>query len=363
MVLGASGPAEQIFDRRGIGFVEHIVDAAVAPGIAAPGTEALGVEPGGDRRRARPRRLQLEDPVHLARLGRIDDQAAVLVAAIVIGAQALARTGSKEPFLYAFDLLELDGQDLRRSPWESRRNALAKLLDGAATDGIRLSEQYLPSEVETLIIMTQADLPQICRIYESVVQAHLAAGIRVITYSPEIGTVRIAQPARPADPLTGRVADVLVVPRVRRTTMHPAYLLMSPALRPDQVAAMAALRLDPSDEGLSKLEVRAQDLLDASRRRVMVEGLARSVASEYFTASAWRDPAAAGAQLAVIERLVDRAHAMSDDPLKRRAMLYRLLYGELEAPEAAKKMATWVSPAPAAQARASQRHRLQSKLD
>jgi peptidoglycan/xylan/chitin deacetylase (PgdA/CDA1 family) len=41
--------------------------------------------------------------------------------------------------LYAFDLIELDGQDLRRHPWRERRAALAKLIGGAAA-GIVLSE-------------------------------------------------------------------------------------------------------------------------------------------------------------------------------------------------------------------------------
>ena len=58
---------------------------------------------------------------------------------------AVGRKGSRDAFLYAFDLLELDGHDLRREPWEARRDALASLLRGAAHDtgvgqGIRLSE-------------------------------------------------------------------------------------------------------------------------------------------------------------------------------------------------------------------------------
>jgi hypothetical protein len=35
-------------------------------------------------------------------------------------------------FLYAFDVIELDRQDLRRHPWRERRAALAKLIGGAA---------------------------------------------------------------------------------------------------------------------------------------------------------------------------------------------------------------------------------------
>jgi bifunctional non-homologous end joining protein LigD len=45
----------------------------------------------------------------------------------------------REAFLYAFDLLELDGTDLRREPWETRRARLAGLLRRAG-EGVRLSE-------------------------------------------------------------------------------------------------------------------------------------------------------------------------------------------------------------------------------
>ena len=42
-------------------------------------------------------------------------------------------------FLYAFDLLELDGQDLRREPLETRKATLASLLRGSLP-GLRLNE-------------------------------------------------------------------------------------------------------------------------------------------------------------------------------------------------------------------------------
>jgi bifunctional non-homologous end joining protein LigD len=42
-------------------------------------------------------------------------------------------------FLYAFDLLELDGHDLRREPWSQRRWKLARLLRGAG-HGVQLSD-------------------------------------------------------------------------------------------------------------------------------------------------------------------------------------------------------------------------------
>jgi bifunctional non-homologous end joining protein LigD len=51
---------------------------------------------------------------------------------------AVGRKGSRDAFLYAFDLLELDGRDLRRDPWEVRRATLTSLLRGAG-HGMQLS--------------------------------------------------------------------------------------------------------------------------------------------------------------------------------------------------------------------------------
>ena len=42
-----------------------------------------------------------------------------------------SRNGAPEAFLYAFDLLDLDGQDLRGKRWDHRRALLAQLLTGA----------------------------------------------------------------------------------------------------------------------------------------------------------------------------------------------------------------------------------------
>jgi bifunctional non-homologous end joining protein LigD len=52
---------------------------------------------------------------------------------------AVRRKGSRDAFLYAFDPLELDGRDLRRGPWETRRATLASLLRKVER-GIQLSE-------------------------------------------------------------------------------------------------------------------------------------------------------------------------------------------------------------------------------
>ena len=50
-----------------------------------------------------------------------------------------SRQGSCEAFLYAFDLLELDGRDLRNEPWAHRRAELVQLLAGGDV-GIQLCE-------------------------------------------------------------------------------------------------------------------------------------------------------------------------------------------------------------------------------
>jgi bifunctional non-homologous end joining protein LigD len=47
--------------------------------------------------------------------------------------------GGRTVFLYAFDLLELDGTDLRREPFETRKATLASLLR-ASLPGLRLNE-------------------------------------------------------------------------------------------------------------------------------------------------------------------------------------------------------------------------------
>jgi bifunctional non-homologous end joining protein LigD len=51
---------------------------------------------------------------------------------------AVGRKRSREAFLSAFDVLEINGTDLRRNAWDERRKVLAQLLLGAG-DGIRLS--------------------------------------------------------------------------------------------------------------------------------------------------------------------------------------------------------------------------------
>jgi bifunctional non-homologous end joining protein LigD len=62
---------------------------------------------------------------------------------------AVARDGSRAAFLYAFDLLELDGTDMRREPWDVRRATLASLLRNVPR-GIRFSEHINGADGETV---------------------------------------------------------------------------------------------------------------------------------------------------------------------------------------------------------------------
>jgi bifunctional non-homologous end joining protein LigD len=52
---------------------------------------------------------------------------------------AVGRLGSRDAFLYAFDLLELDAEDLRRCEWAVRRATLRSLIKRAGP-GIQLSD-------------------------------------------------------------------------------------------------------------------------------------------------------------------------------------------------------------------------------
>ena len=56
-----------------------------------------------------------------------------------------SRKGSPDVFLYAFDVLELDGRDLRAQSWDARRALLTQLLD-RCQDGLRLSEHIVDTD-------------------------------------------------------------------------------------------------------------------------------------------------------------------------------------------------------------------------
>ncbi len=63
------------------------------------------------------------------------------------------RNGAPAAFLYAFDLLQLDGRDLRNEPWTRRRAMLEQLLADAEA-GIRLNEHI--EDVDGAVVFRQA---------------------------------------------------------------------------------------------------------------------------------------------------------------------------------------------------------------
>jgi bifunctional non-homologous end joining protein LigD len=64
-----------------------------------------------------------------------------------------SRKGSLDVFLYAFDVLELDGRDLRPQSWDARRALLTQLLD-RRQDGLRLSEHV--EDTDGTVVFQQA---------------------------------------------------------------------------------------------------------------------------------------------------------------------------------------------------------------
>src|SRR5262245_14629685 len=64
---------------------------------------------------------------------------------------AVGRLGARDAFLYAFDLLEIDGEDLRPYEWHVRRATLASLLRRMRGDGIRLSEHIEQADAAALM--------------------------------------------------------------------------------------------------------------------------------------------------------------------------------------------------------------------
>jgi hypothetical protein len=61
----------------------------------------------------------------------------------------LAARASRDAFLYAFDLLEINGDDLRRYEWHVRRATLASLIRGAG-HGIQFSDHIDSADGEAV---------------------------------------------------------------------------------------------------------------------------------------------------------------------------------------------------------------------
>jgi len=64
-----------------------------------------------------------------------------------------SRQGAPDAFLYAFDVLEIDGRDMRKESWTQRRDILLQLLE-AADAGIRLCEHI--EDVDGAVVFRQA---------------------------------------------------------------------------------------------------------------------------------------------------------------------------------------------------------------
>jgi ATP-dependent DNA ligase len=66
--------------------------------------------------------------------------------------------------LYAFKVLELNGQDLRREPWKARRNVLAKLMSDAkaGSDGdCLLATRHSPRKLAAALREAQESLARL----------------------------------------------------------------------------------------------------------------------------------------------------------------------------------------------------------
>ena len=122
-----------------------------------------------------------------ARSFTVDGEAVVCGSDGVAIFDALHRRGTvSEAMLYAFDLLELDGEDLRARPLGDRKKRLAKLLGGRA--GIVLSEH---TDEDGATIFRQA-----CRMgLEGIVSKRLSAPYRS---GPSRDWLKVKNPDSPA---------------------------------------------------------------------------------------------------------------------------------------------------------------------
>jgi hypothetical protein len=209
--------------------------------------------------------------------------------------------------------------------------------------------RVIPSSVNTLVIITQTDLPDICRIYERVVKNHMACGVPVITYSPETGRTLVYAPnAKSGDGAESRALNVLAVPRIRRSDAYPNRMFIDKKAQPEDVEVLAALRLDPAHGTIAEGEVHAPDpqegnlvptgekidaswLLKHSLTRVRIEGLARSIAATW---EPWFSPLVhqqrwvvgiSPLQLRIIEELVRMTFVHWENPFLRKRFLKVLL--------------------------------------
>ena len=98
----------------------------------------------------------------------LDGEAIVMRSADRCDFEALrSRQGQAEAILVAYDIMEVDGQDVRPEPLEERRKRLTRLLsrsnNKALRDGIQLSEATHPGYRR----VAGTDHPDLCRVQSS----------------------------------------------------------------------------------------------------------------------------------------------------------------------------------------------------
>ncbi len=271
-------------------------------------------------------------------VGRLPD-----VRTLELARMATAETGSLAGrtgvWIYTSQRMLSLAWATRVAEWLEMAGRESFLVDGVAccwADSWGLAENglgwtgYVASSVDTLVIVTQGDLDNICLLLEFVKGTHLAAGATVVTVMPDTGRVLVQRPGAGAVRPAPVEAAVLRVPRIRRYTAHPRYLLQNPHRTAADLEAMATLRLDPSDSPPPTID--PELLANLGVRRLSVEAKARlwtaswdSYAAPRLKAAAWTDPPAALKQLDLIEEMVDKVASLSDNPYERREVLYSVL--------------------------------------
>ncbi|MCK1338635.1 hypothetical protein IVB38_22130 [Bradyrhizobium sp. 38] len=196
--------------------------------------------------------------------------------------------------------------------------------------------RFVPSSVKTLIIVTQADLPDICILYTSVLKSHLAAGCTVITVTPETGVVKVEVPD---DRKTGQTvkANALVVPRIRRSTAYPSYLLLGSEVSRELVERAAWLRLEPTELARATVALSTEEFASLSVDRVLVEAECRTTLACWeallehgLDPLTWRTASGARQQIDIVRQIVAMLCQFTENPLLRRRLLYAILENDTE---------------------------------
>ena len=195
--------------------------------------------------------------------------------------------------------------------------------------------RVIPSEMKTLVIVTQVDIPDICLLYSQVIGSHLTAGRRVIVFHPETGELKFFDRQR-SDRGRGAMRNALVVPRIRRATAYVQYLLTG-EMEQSTLEAMSALRIEPSIENLLSIELDKDKLAQLSEMRVRAECEARTklacweaLAEHGLDPLSWKSVDLAEEQLRIARKVIGIVAEFGDNPLMRRQLLYKILEHETE---------------------------------